>query len=54
MAQGKTCFTDVANAAGIDAKDASYVRTLINLDLVEKEYPDNREKTQKTALPYKK
>jgi Archaea bacterial proteins of unknown function. len=44
MAQGKTRLTDVANAAGIDAKDASYVRTLIELDLVGKEYPITEKK----------
>jgi len=53
MARGKTRLTDIANAAGIDAKDASsYVRRLIELDLVGREYPITEKKPKSKRTRY--
>jgi len=52
MAHGKTRLTDIANRAGINAKDASaYVNSLMGLDMVEKDYPvTERKPRSKRAL----
>jgi AAA+ ATPase superfamily predicted ATPase len=45
MASGTTRLTDIANKAGINAKDSSaYINSLIELDIVEKENPITEKK----------
>ncbi|MEW6069341.1 MAG: ATP-binding protein [Candidatus Thermoplasmatota archaeon] len=51
IAIGKTKLTDIANKAGINAKDASsYINSLIELDLVERTYliTEKKPRTKKT------
>ncbi len=52
MAHGKTKLTEIANKAGINAKDSSaYINSLIRLDMVEKDYPITEKKPRtKKAL----